>query len=226
MGVGQGQVEHVGVEIASAGGTAMLRIGHLKFSRPAGHRIAQIVQRPMGCPKPIRPASAPGTGASPVIPRPSNDLGRGKVFDASHAFGGVGNIASRAIHDRASVKSFSRRYRPTPDPKARKSSVTVLQSPIKPSAQARVSRPGRPLRPRHSLVPGAGAAPASLLRVGADGSRCFPVGRSIHHPTSRCQGSRDTPLMIPLGVVPRHESSPNSDLKASNQRMRHTPQQS
>ena len=129
MGVGQGQVEHVGVEIASAGGTAMLRIGHLKFSRPAGHRIAQIVQRPTGRPKPIRPASAPGTGASRVIPRPSNDLGRGKVFDASHAFGGVGNIASRAIHDRASVKSFSRRYRPTPGPKARKSSVTVLQSP-------------------------------------------------------------------------------------------------
>ena len=45
------------------------------------------------------PPRAPGTGASPVNPRPFNNLGRGKIFDASDAFGGVGNVLSRSIHD-------------------------------------------------------------------------------------------------------------------------------
>ena len=129
MGVGQGQVKQVGVEIASAGGTAMLRVGHIQLAGPPGHRIAQVVQNPMGCPKPIRPTSATGTGASPVIPRPLDDLGRGKILDASDAFGGIGNITSWSIHDRASKRSFARRYRPEDGPKARKCSVTLLQSP-------------------------------------------------------------------------------------------------
>ena len=125
QGVGQGQVQHVGIEVAVTLAAVMLRADYLQLSRPPGHRVAQIVEHPMGRPKPIRPTSAPGTRASSIIARPSDDLRRGKILDA---FGGIGNIASRAIHDHTSKKSFSRRYRPIPGPKVRQSSVTVLQS--------------------------------------------------------------------------------------------------
>ncbi|MBP7052313.1 MAG: hypothetical protein KBE65_14970, partial [Phycisphaerae bacterium] len=43
--------------------------------------------------------------------------------------GGIGHIASGAIHDHISKKPLSGKYRPTAASKLRKSSVTMLQSP-------------------------------------------------------------------------------------------------
>jgi len=127
VGVRQGQVQHIGVEIVSTGQTAMLRVDYLQLARPPGHRVAQIVEHPMGRPKPIRPVSASGARASWIIAGPSDDLRRGEILDTPDAFRGIGHIASRAIHDHLSKRSFSRRYRPIPGPKVRKSSVTMLQ---------------------------------------------------------------------------------------------------
>jgi hypothetical protein len=112
----------------STGSTVMLRIGYLQVSRPPGHRVAQIVEHPLGRSKPMRPLPAPGTGASSVVPGPPDDLGRGKILDTPDAFGGIGHIVSRAIHDQISKKHFSRRYRPPQAPKVKKSSVIMLQS--------------------------------------------------------------------------------------------------
>jgi hypothetical protein len=128
MGVGQGQIQHIGVEIVSTGSTVMLRVGYIQLSRPPGHRVAQIVEQPMGCSKPMRPLSAPGTGASSVVPGPPDDLGWGKILDTPDALGGIGHIVSRAIHDPISKKQSSRKYRPPPVPNMRKSSVMMLQS--------------------------------------------------------------------------------------------------
>jgi hypothetical protein len=128
MGVGQGQIQHIGVEIVPTGRAVMLRVGDLQLSRPPGHRVAQIVQRPLGRPQPIGPVSAPGTRASAVIARPPDDLRRRKILDPLNAFGGVRHIASRSIHDHTSKKLSSRKYRPSTAPKMRKNSVTLLQS--------------------------------------------------------------------------------------------------
>jgi hypothetical protein len=130
VGVGQGQIQHIGIEIVSTGRTVMLRIGYIQCSRPARHRVAQIVEYPMGRPKPVRPLSAPGTRASSIVAGSSDDLRRRKILDPPDAFGGIGHIASRAIHDHISKRSFSREYRPSPASKARKLSVTMLQSPF------------------------------------------------------------------------------------------------
>ena len=99
MGVGQGQVQQVGGEIAVTGGTTMFRVGHLQRSRPTGQRIAQVVQHPMTGSQSVGPASAAWAGPPAVITRPLEYPRRGKVFDASDAFGGVGNVLSGAIHD-------------------------------------------------------------------------------------------------------------------------------
>ena len=68
------------------------------------------------------------SGGPVALDEPSDDLRPGKILDTTDAFGGIGNIASRAIHDHTSKKAFSRRYRPIPGAKTRISSVTVLQS--------------------------------------------------------------------------------------------------
>lgn len=108
----------------------MLRVGYLQPTRPPGHRVAQIVEHPMGRPKPIRPVFASGARASWIIAGPSDDLWRGKILDTPDAFRGIGHITSRAVHDHTSKKSVFRRYRPIPGPKVRRSSVTMLQSPF------------------------------------------------------------------------------------------------
>ncbi|OHE39839.1 MAG: hypothetical protein A3K40_08155 [Syntrophobacterales bacterium RIFOXYC2_FULL_60_23] len=106
MGVGQGQIQHVRVEIVPTSRAAMLRVGDRQLPRPAGHRVAQIVQRPLGRPQPIRPLSAPGAPASAIIARPPDDLRRGKILDPLDTFGGVRHIAPRSIHDHISKSLF------------------------------------------------------------------------------------------------------------------------
>jgi hypothetical protein len=128
MGVGQGQIEHVGVEIMSTGGTVMSRIRDFQLARSPGERIAQIVERPLSRPQPERPVPAPGTRASAIMARPPHDLRRGKIFDQLDAFRRITHIASRAIHDQVSKTSFSWRYRPIEVPHAGKSSAMMPQS--------------------------------------------------------------------------------------------------
>jgi len=106
MGVGQGQIQHVGVEIVAAGRIVMLRVGDRQLARPSGHRVAQIVQRPLGRPQPVRPVSTPGAPASAIVARPPDDLRRGKIFNPLNAFGGVRHIAPRSIHDHISKSLF------------------------------------------------------------------------------------------------------------------------
>jgi len=112
MGVGQGQIQHIGVEIVPTSRAMMLRVGHLQLSRPPGHRVAQIVQRPPGRPQPIRSVSAPRTGAASIVAGSSDNLRRRKILDTPDAFGGIGYIVSGAIHDHISQQVFSARYRP------------------------------------------------------------------------------------------------------------------
>ena len=106
----------------------MLRVGDLQLSRLPRHRVAQIVERALGRPQPVRPVATPRTGASAVIARPANDLRRGQILDPPDTFGGITNIASRAIHDHSSKKHSSRKYRSPSAPKVKKSSVIMLQS--------------------------------------------------------------------------------------------------
>ena len=140
MGVGQDQIQHIGVEIVPTGSTVMLRTGYIQVSRPPGHRVAQIVEQPMGRSKPMRLLSAPGTAASSVVPGPPDHLGRGKILDTPDTLGGIGHIVSRAIHDHISKKHFSRKYRPPPVPNVKKPSVTMLQSPFSAISAARATK--------------------------------------------------------------------------------------
>jgi hypothetical protein len=112
MGVGQGQLQHVGVEIVSTGSTVMLRIGALQLAWSPRQRITQIIERPLGRSKSIRPVTTLGTTPSAIVAGPPHDPRRGKILDPLNTFGGITHIASRAIHDRTSKNSLSWRDRP------------------------------------------------------------------------------------------------------------------
>ena len=84
----------------------MLRIRDLQFTGLARPRVAQVVERPLGRPQPRCPLSTPRTAAPAVIAGPAHDLRRGKIFHPLDAFGGITNIASRAIHNRISQNLF------------------------------------------------------------------------------------------------------------------------
>jgi hypothetical protein len=128
MGVGQGQIQHVGVEIVSTGSATVLRIGDLQLTGFARPRVAQVVERPLGRPQPRCPLSTPRTATPAVIAGPAHDLWRGKILDPLNAFRGIGHIAAGAIHDHTSQRPLSWRYRPVWVLKVRKSSATTLQS--------------------------------------------------------------------------------------------------
>jgi len=64
VAIGHRQIQHVGVEVMIAVAAAMLRIADVQIAWPAAHRVAQIVQGPVGRPQTIRRLSALGAGAA------------------------------------------------------------------------------------------------------------------------------------------------------------------
>ena len=95
---GHGQVEHVGVEVVVATRTAVLRVGDMQVTWPAGGGIAQIVQGSMSGSQTIGAAPALGADSAWEVAGSLDDPGFGKVFDASDSLGGVCNINSRSGH--------------------------------------------------------------------------------------------------------------------------------
>jgi hypothetical protein len=77
MALGQGQVVHVGVEIAVAAEAAMLGMADVKFAGPAEDRIAQVMQPAEGGAKAIGASLALGAQAAAVVAASANDDGLG-----------------------------------------------------------------------------------------------------------------------------------------------------
>lgn len=98
VAVGQGQVQHVGIEIVIAAAAAMLRVNHVQVAGPPAERIAQVVQGPIRRAQPISAAAALGTDAAGIVPRAFDDPNRGQVLDAGNAFRGFGPVKSRSGH--------------------------------------------------------------------------------------------------------------------------------
>jgi hypothetical protein len=95
MPVGDGQVQHVGVEVMVTAFAVMLGISHVQITGPAANRVAQVMQRALVSPQPRGATVTPGTTAMRKVTRPFDDYRLGKFFSVSDAFGGVGQINSR-----------------------------------------------------------------------------------------------------------------------------------
>jgi len=91
---GQGQIQHVGVEVKIAVLAVVLGIGHMQIAWPVVDRIAQFVQFALASPQSRRTPVAPGTALAGIIARTLDNLGFGKTFDVNDAFRGIGQIDS------------------------------------------------------------------------------------------------------------------------------------
>ena len=107
MAIGQGQIVHFRGKAPPAGGTLVLGVSDMEIQRPLTADVAQIVQDPNG--GPISPgfATAEGTSPPPVIPAPRLYLCRRQLLHPRNTFTRIGNVISRAHHDRFSRRSAS-----------------------------------------------------------------------------------------------------------------------
>ena len=64
VAVGNGQVQHVRVEVVVAMAAAVLRIAHEQIAGPAADRITQVVQRALGGAQAISAVTALGADAA------------------------------------------------------------------------------------------------------------------------------------------------------------------
>jgi hypothetical protein len=108
VAVGQGQVEHVRVEIVVAMGTAVLRVGYVQVAGSAAERIAQVVQGSLRRPQAIGAAAALKTGATWIVAGALDNPRSGKIFDAGDAFRGIGPVNPRSGH--GSLRALPGKY--------------------------------------------------------------------------------------------------------------------
>jgi hypothetical protein len=94
MGPGQGQIQHVGVEIVVATAAVMLGVSHVQIARSAIDAVAEIMQCALIGSQTRGAAVTLGTTPPGIVPRTFDDLRCGKVFDAKDAFRGIGKIDS------------------------------------------------------------------------------------------------------------------------------------
>jgi len=94
----QGQVVHVGVEVAVALGAAMLGVRDMNIAGPPRSRISQIMERPLGGPHTIGPPPTLRAGPPTVIAAAPDRLGLWQILNTRNAFRAVGNVLARLPH--------------------------------------------------------------------------------------------------------------------------------
>ena len=101
VGLGPGQVRHVGVEVLTAVGAMMLRIAEMDLTWPPRDPVPQVAQQTGDHSVSGATLAATGTRSTFEIPAPFNDLRLGKILGVGDPFGGVGQILSRTRHGKS-----------------------------------------------------------------------------------------------------------------------------
>lgn len=100
VGLGRGQVGHVGVKILAALTALVLRVGEMDFARPTVDQVAEIMQ--ISGENLVSPATFPAAGARPrgKVSAAFNDFGFGQILRISDSFRGIRQIFAGAEHDK------------------------------------------------------------------------------------------------------------------------------
>jgi hypothetical protein len=106
VALGQGEVIHVGIEIAVAVGTAMLGISNHNITGPAAERVSQVVQNSCDRTQPIGAAFTSRTSAASIVPATPDNLGLGQILNTGDSFSYISNILSRSSHDDSLLHRF------------------------------------------------------------------------------------------------------------------------
>jgi hypothetical protein len=101
MGLGQGVLGHVGVEVFPATRATMLRVHEVNSARPPGNQIAHVMEDASGCSAAKTGLATTRTRAMGEVAGAMNDLGFGQIFGSRDAFRGIRQLLSRARHDEA-----------------------------------------------------------------------------------------------------------------------------
>jgi hypothetical protein len=106
VALGQGEIIHVGIEIAVAVGTAMLGISNHNITGPAAEGVSQVVQNPCDRTQPIGTVFASRTSAASIVPATPDNFGLGQILNTRDSLGYIGDIFSRSSHDDSLLYEF------------------------------------------------------------------------------------------------------------------------
>jgi hypothetical protein len=101
MGLWQGVLGHVGVEVFPTTRATVLRINQVNITWPPGNPIADVMENASGCSAAKTGFTTMRTRAMGEVAAAMNDLGFGQIFGSCDAFGGIRQILSRTRHDKA-----------------------------------------------------------------------------------------------------------------------------
>jgi hypothetical protein len=101
MGLGQGVVGHVRVEVFPTMRATMLGVDDVDVAWPTGDQVANIVQDSFACSTAETGFTTKGTRAMREVSRAANDLSFGQIFGSRDTFGDVGQILSGARHSKS-----------------------------------------------------------------------------------------------------------------------------
>lgn len=96
MAAGVGQVGGVGVEVLAAAAAVVLRVEQDDVARPAGERVAQVVEGAVGDPIAVGAMTTPRARAPPVAA--DADLGFGQITGPVDAESRAGTIFAGSWH--------------------------------------------------------------------------------------------------------------------------------
>jgi len=100
MGLGQGVLGHVGVEVFPTTRATMLRVNKVNITRPPSNQIADVMKDASGCSAAKTGLATTWARAMGEVAAAMNDLGVGQIFGSRDARGGIRQILSRARHDK------------------------------------------------------------------------------------------------------------------------------
>jgi hypothetical protein len=101
MGLGQGVVGHVGVEMLPTAGATMLGVHKVDVTWPTGHQVANVMQNSLARSAAKAGLATKGTRAMREVPGAANDLGFGKIFGSGDPFRGIRQVPSGSGHGKA-----------------------------------------------------------------------------------------------------------------------------
>jgi hypothetical protein len=101
VGLGQGVVGHVRVEMLPTARAMMLRVDQMNLARPPSHDVADVVQDALSGSAAKTGFAATGTRSMREVPAAMNDFGFGQIFGSRDAFRGIRQISSGARHGKA-----------------------------------------------------------------------------------------------------------------------------
>jgi hypothetical protein len=94
MATGIGQVGTVGVEVLTAHGAVVLRVGQDDLAGPPGREIAEVVEGASEDAVAVSTVATMRARSPPVVAAARADLGLGQILDAGDPLGGIRQVLS------------------------------------------------------------------------------------------------------------------------------------